>query len=65
MSELQKAYQVGEPAILTEEQVRQIMEAVKFVCVEGFGKVTILIEKGHPALIGVETTNKLVSKGVE
>ena len=59
MSEGQAAYK-GDEEVLTPEQISQIVEAVRFVTETGFGKITVWIEKGHPVLIGVETTRKLV-----
>lgn len=46
--------------VLTPAQLASLAAKVKAVCLNpGFGRVYITIEKGHPALIGTDTTEKL------
>ena len=64
MSETRTIYETDKQ-ILTDEQIKQIVEAVRFVTENGFGKITVWIEKGHPVLIGIETTEKFIMQEKE
>ena len=45
--------------VLTPAQFAMIATKLKGVALIGFGRVYITIEKGHPLLIGTDTTEKL------